>query len=297
MPELPEVETTMRGLAPFLNHTHFLDCEFYVSSLRQPLSSDLRQYLKGAKSKELHRRGKYILLPCKTSDENIRPNRPFTLLFHLGMSGSLQISEKGNYLPRSETRPMPGPHDRYRLTLQNKTGTQYYLYFHDPRRFGMFLAIPGENEMADQHPLLARLGIEPLTKEFSGQYLATKLQKKKVAIKTALMDSHIVTGIGNIYASEALFSARIDPRRPASSLTPSEYQRLVSSIRKKLQQAISAGGTTLRDFVASDAKPGYFALSLDVYKRSGQPCHICQWPVKTIRLNGRSTFFCSHCQK
>ena len=271
MPELPEVETTRRGIAPhLLNHT-IEQVIVRNRQLRWPVPTKLSSLLQGQSVLAVKRRGKYLLIEVANG----------TLLVHLGMSGSLRV------LPCS----MPAEkHDHVDIVFSHNQ----CLRLRDPRRFG---AVLWTDEDPLQHKLLKQLGPEPLSKAFSATYLIEKAARRKVTIKQFIMDSKIVVGVGNIYASEALFLAGIHPKRQAGRISLERLDKLVKAIKKVLQAAIKQGGTTLRDFTASDGKPGYFSQQLNVYGRSGEACPRCGKPVKQMILGQRSTYYCSHCQK
>ncbi|MCC7516943.1 MAG: bifunctional DNA-formamidopyrimidine glycosylase/DNA-(apurinic or apyrimidinic site) lyase [Pseudomonadales bacterium] len=270
MPELPEVETTRRGIAAHLAGRRIEKILIHNRRLRWPVTPGLTKTLPGQKVLAISRRGKYLLLQLERG----------TLLIHLGMSGSLRLAQTGSARLK---------HDHIELLLDSGSCLRYC----DPRRFGAWLWVTGDPH---QHTLLAELGPEPLERHFSANYLLDRLSQRKQAIKTAIMDNHLVVGVGNIYANEALFRAGIHPLRPSLSLAPEECQRLVREIKQVLRQAIQRGGTTLRDFVGGDGKPGYFAQELLVYGRGGQGCPRCNTPLQEVRLGQRSTVFCSHCQ-
>ena len=270
MPELPEVETTRRGIEPFLLNKHIKSVVVHNSSLRWPVPKNITRLSEG---RVLHvgRRGKYIILTTNSG----------SAIIHLGMSGSLRIDNQS--VPKRK-------HDHVELLLANK----HVIRFHDPRRFGCFLWHEGPVE---EHPLLAKLGPEPLANQFNGEYLFTATRKRNVAIKTLIMNSQVVVGVGNIYASEALFSSGIRPAKAAKRLSRADSDALCREIRDVLQRSIDKGGTTLRDFINSDGEPGYFAQSLSVYGREGKPCHVCKAPIKKKVMAQRSTFYCSACQR
>lgn len=270
MPELPEVETTRRGLRPSVLGALVLQTIVREPRLRWPIPGDLAQFLQGKVIQSLERRGKYLLFGLETG----------TLLVHLGMSGSLRI-----VVP---DKP-PAKHDHIDLRLSNNQ----CLRFRDPRRFGTVLWTADSPE---QHPLLAGLGPEPLGPDFTGDYLYRISRGRSLAIKSFLMDGKIVAGIGNIYANEALFMSHIHPGRAAGRISPARYERLAWTIREVLDRAIADGGTTLRDFLGSDGEPGYFKSSLHVYNRAGAPCLTCGTAVLHRRLGQRSTFYCWRCQ-
>lgn len=270
MPELPEVETIMRGLSPQLEGSIIQNVLIRHNQLRWPIPSDLQIRLTQQKIIRLSRRGKYLLIQLVAG----------TLIIHLGMSGSLRILD--THIP-------PTRHDHLDFILSNDK----LLRYNDPRRFGAILWTQDE---PSTHPLLKSMGIEPLSTQFTGKYLHQHASSRKVSIKPFIMNSKIVTGIGNIYAAEALFMARIHPITPAALLSLEECERIVISIKQVLHAAITQGGTTLKDFVNSEGKPGYFSQKLHVYGRAGLPCTACGKPLYSIQLGQRSTVFCHDCQ-
>ncbi|MDP3559666.1 MAG: bifunctional DNA-formamidopyrimidine glycosylase/DNA-(apurinic or apyrimidinic site) lyase [Legionellaceae bacterium] len=270
MPELPEVETIMRGLTPHLEGAIIQDVIIRHPQLRWPIPQNLKSHLNQQKIIQLSRRGKYLLIHIARG----------TLIVHLGMSGSLRILKH---------HTSPTRHDHVDIIFSD----HFLLRYHDPRRFGAVLWTEDDPYM---HPLLKNMGIEPLDPQFTGQYLKNTTLKRHVAIKPFIMNSKIVTGIGNIYAAEALFLANIHPLTRSSLLTQTQCERLVDAIQKILKAAIAQGGTTLKDFVNSDGKPGYFSQKLHVYGRGGLPCTVCATPLQSIQLGQRSTVFCAHCQ-
>jgi formamidopyrimidine-DNA glycosylase len=270
MPELPEVETVRRGLAPYLLGQQFTGALVRNPSLRWPVPANLDTLIMGRRAEQLTRRGKYLLLKLDVGN----------LIIHLGMSGSLRLVRSG------ET---PAKHDHLDLTLGNGTCLRY----RDPRRFGAILWC----DAPDSHPLLAQLGIEPLDSVFDGNWLYAATRGHRTPIKSWLMDAHRIVGVGNIYANEALFHAGIQPLIPAGKLSRPRCERLASAIRDTLNRAIAAGGSTLRDFVDSKGEPGYFQQTYYVYGRTGEPCRVCGDPIRLTRLNNRATFFCRKCQK
>lgn len=272
MPELPEVETTRRGIEPHVRGAHIREVIVRRGDLRQPVPPTLPE-VAGAGITAVHRRAKYLLLDLSDAT---------TVLIHLGMSGSLRVIPAGDDWKK---------HDHVGITLD--TGRQ--LRFHDPRRFGLMLHAPTAT-MAS-HPLLASLGPEPFDETFTPAHLKAACARRKAPVKTVIMDASVVVGVGNIYAAEALFLAGIRPLAPAHRITLPRLARLTAAIRDVLGAAIASGGTTLRDFLHSDGAPGYFRQKLMVYDRSGQPCRICQTPVRHATLAGRSTCWCPHCQR
>jgi formamidopyrimidine-DNA glycosylase len=271
MPELPEVETTLRGIEPFVLKQKITSVVIRHFGLRWPIQPDIAAVLTGQTIETVHRRGKYLLL---TTTEG-------TLIIHLGMSGSIRIL----------TAPaLPKKHDHVDILFGNQT----CLRFTDPRRFGAFL---WTTETPEEHPLLNHLGPEPLSDLFTGKYLWGVAKKRKVPAKSFIMDSKVVVGVGNIYANEALFAAGISPKKAAGKISLARYVVLVEAIQLILRAAIKQGGTTLKDFVSSDGSKGYFKVHLKVYGRGGEPCLVCKTTLKEIRLGQRSTVYCTRCQK
>ncbi|SEQ23898.1 formamidopyrimidine-DNA glycosylase [Ectothiorhodospira magna] len=270
MPELPEVETTRRGIEPHLVGRRIIGIVVRQSRLRWPIPDTLPQQAQGRTLQRVGRRGKYLLLD----------DGQLTLLIHLGMSGSLRLVE-ANSPPRR--------HDHVDLMLDSDR----ILRFHDPRRFGALLCF---DPRQGPHPLLAKLGPEPLEADFDGAYLHRQSQGRRRAIKSLIMDSQVVVGVGNIYASESLFLAGIEPRRAAGKLNQTEAHRLAEAIADVLTAAIAQGGTTLRDFVREDGRHGYFSQQLQVYGRGGQPCLRCGTLIQQTTVGQRSTFHCPCCQ-
>ncbi|XKH60620.1 bifunctional DNA-formamidopyrimidine glycosylase/DNA-(apurinic or apyrimidinic site) lyase [Halomonas sediminis] len=274
MPELPEVETTRRGIAPYLEGAEITEVRVRQSRLRVPVPSDLVERLIGARIEPLSRRAKYLLMPLDSPEESA------TLLWHLGMSGSLRISRVGE---------LPRKHDHVDLVLANG----WMLRYHDPRRFGFVDWLQGD-EHSDKR--LVHLGPEPLSEAFNGKRLYEMSRGRRIAVKPFLMDNRVVVGVGNIYASEALFMAGIDPRRAAGQISQERYERLAEAAREVLVAAITQGGTTLRDFVSGRGEPGYFAQRLNVYGRHGQPCPRCEYELIRVTLGQRASVFCPGCQ-
>lgn len=269
MPELPEVETTRRGVAPWCQGEVVEALAVREPRLRWPVPRRLGEQLVGQRIEAIDRRGKYLLFRTAAG----------SLLVHLGMSGSLRVVDAGQ---------VPGRHDHIDIRLQSGACLRY----HDPRRFGCFLWLePGE-----RHPLLSQLGPEPLAGEFDGDHLFRLSRGRSSAVKSFIMDSKVVVGVGNIYANEVLFLSGIHPRRAAGRVSQARYQVLGNNIKQVLTSAIEQGGTTLRDFVGGDGKPGYFAQRLYVYGRGGEDCKACGSPLREIRLGQRTTVFCVTCQ-
>jgi formamidopyrimidine-DNA glycosylase len=270
MPELPEVETTRRGIAPHLIGHRVVGVTIRQPRLRWPIPAAVRRLLPGQKIESVDRRAKYLLAHTTAG----------SALLHLGMSGSLRVLERD---------VAPGIHDHFDWQLDSGR----ILRFTDPRRFGSLLwQKPGAT-----HPLLADLGPEPFDESFDGMYLWNLSRGRKAAVKLFLMDQHVVVGVGNIYAAEALFAAGIDPRRAAGSVSRDRYGRLATEVKRILAYAITRGGTTLRDFISPDGAPGYFEQELFVYGRAGEPCKVCGTPIRAIVQGQRSTFFCPRCQR
>lgn len=274
VPELPEVEVTRRGIAPVLTGQRVSGVIARVPALRYPLPHGLEPILSDRRLASVSRRGKYLLLDFGNGH----------LLIHLGMSGSLRLVPAGLAAEK---------HDHFDLVFSIK-GRKVALRLCDPRRFGAILWL---RHAPLAHPLLAVLGIEPLTDEFTAAWLKDELAGLSAAIKPTLMDSHRVVGIGNIYASESLFRAGIDPRTAAGTISLKRLQRLVLAIKATLAAAIDAGGSSLRDFIHSDGSSGYFQQQYSVYGRCGEPCRICNRPIGELRQGQRTTFFCARCQR
>lgn len=269
MPELPEVETTLRGIAPFIEGQRLTEVVVRNASLRWPIPVSRLQALVGQEIELAERRAKYILL--HTSAECI--------MLHLGMSGSLRVVDAGE---PADT------HDHVDLQFDNKL-----VRFNDPRRFGCCLVL---QEPINKHKLLSSLGPEPLSTGFDGDLLFKASRGRKIAVKNFIMDGKIVVGVGNIYASESLFEAGIRPTAAAGKISRARYQKLANEIRAVLAKAIEAGGTTLNDFTQADGKPGYFKQELQVYGRAGEACARCGAELKSKVIGQRNTFFCVKCQ-
>lgn len=270
MPELPEVEITRRGLLPLLDQTA-INVVIRNASMRWPIPAHLPETLKNQRLISLTRRAKYILANFEAG----------TLLLHLGMSGRISLLDR-NYPPEK--------HDHFDIAFMNGS----VLRLRDPRRFGAVLWAGLE---PNQHALLQPLGPEPLVADFNGKYLHQAIRTRTAAIKVAIMDSHLVVGVGNIYASESLFRAKIHPETPANKVSLAKCEKLVAEIKNTLNDALNAGGSSLRDFFGVDGNIGYFQQEYFVYGRTGEPCKVCSAPIKNIRLGQRSTFFCARCQQ
>lgn len=270
MPELPEVETVRRGIAPHLIGQQVVQVVVRQPRLRWLVPEELATALSGQIVQRVERRAKYLLLYTEVG----------TAIFHLGMTGRLRILSVDTPYAK---------HDHVDLTLANGR----CLRFNDSRRFGALL---WTTEPPEQHPLLQALGPEPLGQAFSGAWLYQRAQGRAIAVKPFIMDNHTVVGVGNIYASESLFASGINPLRPAGQVTLVEYEKLAQTIRDVLGEAIRQGGTTLRDFFGGDGEPGYFKQQLCVYDRYRLPCCACGAPIDRCRLGQRSTYYCPRCQ-
>lgn len=268
MPELPEVEVSRMGISPHLVGEKVAKLTFRTPKLRWDIPLELKQ-IEGQVIRGVHRRAKYLLIETDVG----------SAIVHLGMSGSLRVLD---------AEIAPSKHDHVDLKLENGKVLRY----NDPRRFGAWLW----TEDGD-HSVLNNSGPEPLTDEFNANYIASKAVNKRVAVKQFIMDNKIVVGVGNIYANESLFSARIHPTKPAGQLSEQEWSLLVAEIKLVLDTAIKQGGTTLKDFSQADGKPGYFAQELQVYGKKGEPCLVCGGPIEELKIGQRNTFFCSDCQK
>lgn len=270
MPELPEVETTRLGLIDHLQYQTISDVIIRQAKLRWLIPKKLPKLLKQQTILELKRRGKYLLLTTEKG----------TVIIHLGMSGHLKIVSRNEPAKK---------HDHVDIVLKNN----HCLRFTDPRRFGCIL---WTNHNPLEHKLLIKLGVEPLTPLFNGKFLYQQSRKHKITVKSFIMNHRIVVGVGNIYANEALFAARINPRKKVHKITLEQYVLLANCIKKILKQAIHKGGTTLKDFLKVDGKPGYFSNQLKTYDRAKEPCLNCHTPIRSIRQQQRSTYYCPTCQ-
>lgn len=270
MPELPEVETTRRGIEPYTKGQKVTEVIIRQPQLRWPIPPQIHE-MEGEIVFDVKRRGKYLLLETAKG----------TALLHLGMSGSLRVLEKGTAHEK---------HDHVDIVFANNK----IIRLRDPRRFG---AVLWTDEDPYQHKLILTLGPEPLSDDFNADYLYRKSRGRSVSIKQFIMNGQMVVGVGNIYACESLFHAGISPKREAGKVSKARYEKLVSTIKDVLSKAIEQGGTTLRDFVQAEGKPGYFQQQLNVYGRSGEDCMVCGSDVKQISQGQRSTFYCSKCQR
>ncbi|MEQ1638205.1 MAG: bifunctional DNA-formamidopyrimidine glycosylase/DNA-(apurinic or apyrimidinic site) lyase [Methylococcales bacterium] len=271
MPELPEVETTRRGIASHITGRQVTGLTIRQSRLRWLIPNDLQLRLQGQGLQRIDRRAKYLLFYFESG----------CLLIHLGMSGSLRILTK--VLP-------PAKHDHVDIVFDSA----YVMRYTDPRRFGAILWL---GQHPEQHVLLTKLGPEPLSDDFTGEHLYQLSRNRKLNVKQFIMDQAIVTGTGNIYANEALFASGIKPTRAAGNIALQRYQTLAAHIKSILTAAIAQGGTTLRNFTDSDGNPGYFKQTLHVYGRAGLPCTQCQQVLKEVRINNRTSVFCERCQR
>lgn len=274
MPELPEVETTCRGISPHLVNNTVTKAIIRESRLRFPVPKNLSAAITKQKVVSITRRAKYILINLEKG----------TIIVHLGMSGRLAIIDS-----KTDANTLPEKHDHVDLCFSNGKVLRYT----DPRRFGCVLWTE-KNPM--EHKLLAKLGPEPLENNFTADYLFTVAKNKKLPLKQLIMNANIVVGVGNIYANEALFKAGLHPKNSANKINLAHFKTLVSEIKKVLTKAIKKGGTTLKDFLAVDGKPGYFSQSLLVYGRGGEPCFTCNNALEEERIGQRTTVFCSNCQ-
>jgi len=271
MPELPEVETTCKGISKHLLKKTIAKVIIRQPKLRWPIPAQLKKCLPQEKILGVERRAKYILISTSAG----------TLILHLGMSGSLRIVKAKTPFDK---------HEHFDLILKNGD----CLRLHDPRRFG---AVLWTTKPPLEHKLLCSLGPEPLTDDFTAEYIYTKSRTRKVTVKQFIMDAHNVVGVGNIYVSEALFLAGIHPRKAAGSISLTRYKKLVVAIKQVLTAAIKQGGTTLKDFTQSNGKPGYFQQQLNVYGRKGENCSVCKKPISHCVLGQRATYYCIQCQK
>jgi formamidopyrimidine-DNA glycosylase len=271
MPELPEVETSRRGIEPHLHNKTITGITIRQHKLRWPIPRNLPKLAKGQKIRDICRRAKYIYLKLDNG----------SIIIHLGMSGSLRICT---------AKTPPDKHDHIDITVANNK----ILRLRDPRKFGCVLWTADD---INQHKLIKSLGPEPLDDVFTAEYLHDKAKKRSCSIKSFIMNSHIVVGVGNIYASESLFKAGINPKRKAGNISLARLEKLVTAIKLTLRESIEQGGTTLKDFTSEDGQPGYFAQKLQVYGRAGEPCTVCGHAIKQITQQARSTFYCPKCQR
>ncbi|QCP48143.1 bifunctional DNA-formamidopyrimidine glycosylase/DNA-(apurinic or apyrimidinic site) lyase [Trinickia violacea] len=276
MPELPEVEVTRRGIEPYVAGRRVERVDVRTRALRWPVPADFASTLARQLIRKVERRGKYLLFEIDDG----------WFIVHLGMTGTLRV------LRHMAEPPAPAKHDHIDWIFD-----EFILRFRDPRRFGAVLWHPREAGDVLEHPLLAALGVEPFSPEFSGTLMHRRTRGRKVSVKQALLAGDIVVGVGNIYASESLFRAGIRPTTSAGRVSLARYDLLAAAVRATLAAAIDKGGSTLRDFVGSDGESGYFQLDYFVYDRAGLPCRVCGAPIKQIVQGQRSTYFCPHCQR
>jgi len=276
MPELPEVETSRRGIEPYLLGRTITEIRIRQRQLRWPVPGNLPALATGRKINAVCRRAKYIYLKLDNG----------SIIIHLGMSGSLRICS-------DKTPPEKHDHIDICVAADNKSEMKI-LRLRDPRKFGCVLWHEGD---INEHKLIKPLGPEPLEEDFTAEYLQQKANKRQCSIKSLIMNSHIVVGVGNIYASESLFKAGINPKRQAGKISFGRLQKLVAAIKQTLNDSIRQGGTTLRDFTAENGQPGYFAQQLLVYGKAGDDCTVCGQVIKQITQQARSTYYCTHCQK
>ena len=277
MPELPEVEVTRLGVAPHLEGRVVEDVVLRRDGLRWPFPPQLQQLLAGRQVLRTGRRGKYLLIHFEHG----------TLIVHLGMSGHLRVMDSGIE---------PEKHDHFDLVVQAPQGLQV-LRMKDPRRFGAVLWHDDADGLLEHHVLLRGLGVEPLEPGFSGKLLYDQTRQRSAAVKLVLLAGDIVVGVGNIYASESLFRAGINPKTPARRISLARYEKLAQAVREILAEAIVQGGSTLRDFISVNGQSGYFQQTYFVYDRAGVPCKVCAAPIRQIKQGQRSTFYCVNCQK
>ncbi|MBU6486364.1 MAG: bifunctional DNA-formamidopyrimidine glycosylase/DNA-(apurinic or apyrimidinic site) lyase [Burkholderiales bacterium] len=275
MPELPEVEVTKRGIEPYITGRRVERVDVRTLMLRWPVPSDLARTLARQAVRRVERRGKYLLFETDAG----------WFIVHLGMTGTLRV------WPREQALE-PAKHDHIDWVFD-----EFVLRYRDPRRFGAVLWHARADGDVRAHPLLASLGVEPFTDEFSGELIFRRTRGRTASIKQVLLAGTIVVGVGNIYASESLFRAGIRPTTPAGRVSLARCERLADEVRATLAAAIERGGSTLRDFVGSDGASGYFQLDCFVYDRAGQPCRVCGEPIRQIVQGQRSTYYCAHCQR
>ncbi len=275
MPELPEVETVCRGLAQTIIGDKFLSVTQKREGLRTPFPENMAAILEGRKIKSVARRAKYILIGL---DSDV------SLIVHLGMSGKLVVSEDNTIYQEKK-------HDHVIF----KTSTGKTITYNDPRRFGLIDIV--KNSDINHHKLFSHLGVEPLSEDFTSEYFCSYIKNKNQNIKVLIMDQSFVVGVGNIYASESLFSSKICPKRPANSINQVEAKLLIKEIRNVLNAAIESGGSTLRDYVRSSGDAGYFQHYFNVYNKEGKPCSKCATEIVKIKQAGRATYYCPSCQK
>ena len=276
MPELPEVETVSLALSKVVINAKILKIQIFRSDLRWKIKNSLKKDLQNDFFKQPFRRGKFILVP--TINENI-------FLIHLGMSGQIKIRENSETLLK---------HDHVRITIKSNNDKIYFITYNDPRRFGYIDLF--NNREINQHFLLKKLGVEPLEKELNVDYLESIFKKKTKSIKETLMDQGVIAGIGNIYASEILFKAKINPYRSVQTLQREEIKSIIKATRQILQKSIKVGGTTLQNHLQPNGKLGYFVQKLRVYGKNNKKCKRCKYLISVSIISNRSTYFCNNCQ-
>lgn len=275
MPELPEVEVTRRGIAPYVTGRLVERVDVRTSTLRWPVPPDLARTLTRQAVRQVERRGKYLLFETDVG----------WFIVHLGMTGTLRVL-------RPEQAGAPAKHDHIDWIFD-----EFVLRYRDPRRFGAVLWHARADGDVYAHPLLANLGVEPFTDDFTGELIFRRTRGRTASIKQVLLAGEIVVGVGNIYASESLFRAGIRPTTPAGRVSLARCERLAEAVRATLAAAIERGGSTLRDFVGSNGESGYFQLDCFVYDRAGEPCRVCGASIRQIVQGQRSTYYCAHCQR
>jgi len=276
MPELPEVETVRLALSKLIKNTKVIEVEILRKDLRWKIRNTLKKNLKNDILIESYRRGKYILIP--TLRDNI-------LLIHLGMSGQIKIRNKKEILLK---------HDHVRITVESANKNFYYIIYNDPRRFG-YIDLFNKNEIKN-HFLLKNLGVDPFSKKFNKEYLSQIFKNRSKNIKNSLIDQNIIAGIGNIYASEILFKAKINPFKNVNALMDEDLKTIIKATRSILKKSITLGGTTIKDHSQPNGKLGYFKQKLQVYGKKNKKCNICNKMLVMAYISKRSTFYCNQCQ-
>ena len=303
MPELPEVETVRTAMESQMQGLLIRKVIISDKRMRWPIPENLPERITGGVIMGVRRRAKYLLIDITSKsgnrqkqpkDEEAKKTKDWCLLLHLGMSGSVRI------YPPDHHPPQPQKHDHLIIWAgqdqnHDHAGASTIMVLNDPRRFGGAQLILRQDQ--DQHPLLRTLGAEPLGNQWNGAALMTAIKGRKTSIKAALLDQQVVSGIGNIYASEALYQAGISPKRQAGNISKARIETLTGAVKDVLRRAIAAGGTSLRDHVQPGGEIGYFVQKLHVYGREGEACHQCKTPIKMIRQSGRSSFYCPQCQR
>ena len=285
MPELPEVETVRRGLAPAMEGKRILRVETHRKDLRFPFPAKFAHRLEGARVRHLGRRAKYLVGELSTGE---------ALIMHLGMTGRFTVEAAKHKKRPGDFHHETGGHEKHdHVVFEMQGGVR--VTFNDARRFGFMHLWPGEDLAA--YPGFLGMGPEPISNAFSGAYLAEAFAGRKAPVKAALLDQRVVAGLGNIYVSEALFRAGIDPKKLAGSIRRDRLERLATQVRAVIEEAIAAGGSTISDFGAPDGELGYFQHRFRVYDKEGKPCPVCAKPIRRLVQSGRSTFYCASCQR